>query len=118
MKGKIENGQVLEGKVTGIQPYGAFVQLDDDLQGLVHISEITNGFVKDIHEHVQIGETIKVKVLAVNEKENKISLSLRATEVDENQNLFKESRDIKENSNGFNSLKKKLQQWIDESGFK
>ena len=47
---KYELGDVLTGKVTGIQPYGAFVALDDNTQGLVHISEITYGFVKDVSE--------------------------------------------------------------------
>ena len=118
MKDKIENGQVLEGKVTGIQPYGAFVQLDDDIQGLIHISEITNGYVKDIHEHVQVGDTIKVKVLAVNEAENKISLSLRATEKKNDTNAKSPKNNQATVATGFNSLKDKLQEWINESGFK
>ena len=44
---------LLTGKVTGIQPYGAFVALDEQNQGLVHISEITHGFVKDINDHLK-----------------------------------------------------------------
>ncbi|MER2113072.1 MAG: S1 RNA-binding domain-containing protein, partial [Solibacillus isronensis] len=50
MAKKIEVGDVLTGKVTGIQPYGAFVALDEYTQGLVHISEITYGFVKDVSD--------------------------------------------------------------------
>lgn len=50
MARKYEVGEELTGNVTGIQPYGAFVALDEETQGLVHISEITYGFVKDINE--------------------------------------------------------------------
>ncbi len=65
MSTKYEVGNVVTGKVTGIQPYGAFVALDEETQGLVHISEITHGFVKDVNEHLKIGDEVSVKVLAV-----------------------------------------------------
>lgn len=76
----IEEGQVLEGKVTGIQPYGAFVAIDENVQGLVHISEVTHGYVKDVNEHLSVGDEVKVKVLNVDEDSGKYSLSIRATE--------------------------------------
>src|SRR5690625_7601066 len=80
MTSKIEVGQVIEGKVTGIQPYGAFVALNSEIQGLVHIYEVTHGFVKDINEYLTYGQEVKVKVLNVDEKNNKVSLSIRSTE--------------------------------------
>ncbi|MEH7572762.1 S1 domain-containing post-transcriptional regulator GSP13, partial [Cytobacillus firmus] len=80
MSEKIEVGSVITGKVTGIQPYGAFVALDENTQGLVHISEVTHGFVKDINEHLKVGDEVKVKVLSVDEAAGKIGLSIRATE--------------------------------------
>ena len=55
MARKYEAEEEFSGKVTGIQPYGAFVALDDETQGLVHISEITYGFVKDINEFLNCG---------------------------------------------------------------
>jgi general stress protein 13 len=116
MSTEIENGQIVEGKVTGIQPYGAFVQLDDETQGLVHISEITHGFVKDVNEHLQVGDTVKVKVLEVNEAENKVALSIRATE--ESPKREKQStpstanQSVNESSKGFNTLKDKLEEWL------
>ena len=58
MARKYEVGEELTGKVTGIQPYGAFVALDEGTQGLVHISEITYGFVKDINEFLTVGEEV------------------------------------------------------------
>lgn len=78
MAKKYELGDVLTGKVTGIQPYGAFVALDDDTQGLVHISEITYGFVKDVSEFLSVGQEVEVKVLEIDEAAEKISLSIRA----------------------------------------
>ena len=75
---KFEVGDVLTGKVTGIQPYGAFVALDENIQGLVHISEITYGFVKNITDFMKIGDEVQVKVLEVDEDAKKISLSIRA----------------------------------------
>ena len=78
MARKYEVGEEFSGKVTGIQPYGAFVALDEETQGLVHISEITYGFVKDINEFLTVGQEVQVKVLEVDEAAGKISLSIRA----------------------------------------
>ena len=74
-------GEVYEGKVTGITKFGAFVLLPNGKSGLVHISEVANTFVSDVHEHVQIGQPVKVKLLSVSE-EGKINLSIkRALEI-------------------------------------
>ena len=72
----IEIDSILEGKVTGIMNFGAFVSLPGGKSGLVHISEISNSFVKDVHEHLQVGQTVKVKVLDINEQ-GKINLSIK-----------------------------------------
>ena len=69
-------GEVLEGKVPGITKFGAFVLLPGGKSGLVHISEVANAFVSDVHDHVQIGQAVKVKVLSVSE-EGKINLSMK-----------------------------------------
>src|ERR1700748_2579117 len=80
MSEKIEVGSVITGKGTGIQPYGAFVALDENTQGLVHISEVTHGFVKDINEFLKVGDEVNVKVLSIDEAAGKIGLSIRATQ--------------------------------------
>ena len=72
----LEVGSILEGKVTGITKFGAFVALPEGKSGLVHISEIANSFVSDVHEHVQMGQAVKVRVLSVSE-EGKINLSIK-----------------------------------------
>ncbi|MBG9982219.1 S1 RNA-binding domain-containing protein [Aerococcaceae bacterium DSM 111020] len=73
-------GDVVEGTVSGIQHYGVFVQLDSYTQGLIHISECKHGYVTDINQFVQLGETLRVMVIDVDEYTHKISLSLRALE--------------------------------------
>ncbi|MBU5467217.1 general stress protein 13 [Virgibacillus sp. MSJ-26] len=118
MTDNIEKGQIIQGKVTGIQPYGAFVALNDSVQGLVHISEVTHGYVKDINEYLSIGDEVTVKVLDINEESNKISLSIRATEEapkkDTKQPAPKPNTQDT-NAAGFNTLKDKLEEWIDQS---
>ena len=58
-----EVGSILDGKVTGITTFGAFVSLPGGKSGLVHISEVANAFVRDVHEFLTEGQEVKVKVL-------------------------------------------------------
>ena len=80
----IEVDSILEGKVTGIMNFGAFVSLPGGKSGLVHISEIANSFVKDVHDYLQVGQQVKVKVLGINEQ-GKINLSIKRVQDEENQ---------------------------------
>lgn len=72
----LEKGTVLEGKVTGIMPFGAFVSLPDNKSGLVHISEITKEYIKDINDHLKQGDIVKVKVVGF-DKTGRINLSIK-----------------------------------------
>lgn len=72
----VEVGTVLEGKVVSIMPFGAFVSLPEGKSGLVHISEIADNYVSDVNEHLKQGQTVKVKVIKIDEK-GKISLSIK-----------------------------------------
>ena len=72
----VEVGSKLSGKVTGITNFGAFVELPDGSTGLVHISEVADRYVKDINEHLSVGDEVTVKVLNV-EKNGKIGLSIK-----------------------------------------
>ena len=69
---KYKTGMIVEGKVTGIQPYGAFVNLDSQNAGLIHISEISDGFVKDISKYVQVGDHVKVKIIDFDKKHHQV----------------------------------------------
>lgn len=72
-----EVGNILEGKVTTITKFGAFVSLGNGKSGLVHISEIANTFVNDVHDYLQEGQTVKVLVISNND--GKINLSIKRT---------------------------------------
>ena len=73
---QVETGAILEGKVTGITNFGAFVELPGGQTGMVHISEVAPTFVTDIRTHLQENQQVKVKVLNVGE-DGKISLSIK-----------------------------------------
>lgn len=70
-----EVGAILEGKVTSITKFGAFVALEGGRSGLVHISEIANTYVNDVHDFLQEGQAVKVKLLAI--KDGKLDLSIK-----------------------------------------
>ncbi|WP_438348299.1 S1 domain-containing RNA-binding protein [Paenibacillus sp. FA6] len=74
----IEVGTKLEGKVTGITHFGAFVDLSGGVTGLVHISEIADNYVKDVNDHLKIHDVVTVKVINV-DKDGKIGLSIKQT---------------------------------------
>ncbi|NLJ75504.1 MAG: S1 RNA-binding domain-containing protein [Firmicutes bacterium] len=71
----IDVGNIVEGKVTGITNFGAFVELSNGKTGLVHISEVADAYVKDINDYLSENETVKVKV--INISEGKIGLSIK-----------------------------------------
>lgn len=77
MSENFEVGQIVEGKVTGVKPFGAFVSLSSSKQGLVHISHVTHGFLKDINEAVAVGDTVKVKIISIDDSNGKIALSMK-----------------------------------------
>ena len=73
---ELEIGAIQEGKVTGITKFGAFVLLPGGKSGLVHISEIANAYVNDVNDYLKVGDTVKVKILSVNEA-GKVNLSIK-----------------------------------------
>ncbi|WP_078433671.1 S1 domain-containing RNA-binding protein [Metabacillus halosaccharovorans] len=71
----IEVGSKVQGKVTGITNFGAFVELPGGSTGLVHISEVADSYVKDVNDHLKVGDQIEVKVIS--EKDGKTALSIK-----------------------------------------
>ncbi|MCQ2446348.1 MAG: S1 RNA-binding domain-containing protein [Clostridia bacterium] len=69
-------GAIIEGKVTGITKFGAFVSLGEGKSGLVHISEISDSFVTDVSQFVSVGDTVRVRILAI-DADGKIRLSIK-----------------------------------------
>lgn len=73
----LEVGSIVEGEISGITNFGAFVQLADGKVGLIHISEVSNVYVKDVHDFLKEKEKVKVKVLSVDER-GKVGLSIKS----------------------------------------
>lgn len=82
---KYQVGDVLEGKVVQIKEYGAFVELEAGLDGLVHISEIANKRVENVFDELKIGETVNVRIMEIDPDKRRISLSIKATLPEEEQ---------------------------------
>ena len=72
----IEVGNVLEGRVTGVKPFGAFVALPEGKSGMVHISEVSNEYVQDINTVLHDGDAVKVQVINI-APDGKIALSIK-----------------------------------------
>ena len=72
----LEVGAIVEGEVTGITNFGAFVQLPEGKVGLIHISEVSNVYVKDVHDFLKEHDKVKVKVLSIDDR-GKIGLSIK-----------------------------------------
>lgn len=104
-------GDIVEGIVTGINDYGFFVSFDDGYSGLVHISEISNGFVKDITNYVCLNDKISVEVISVDDESKKLKLSLKKIY---NDTGTEKKKKIKETKTGFTNLGVKLYEWMDE----
>ena len=108
---KYEKGEIVLGCVTGIEKYGVFVNLDEYYSGLIHISEISSSFVRNIHDYVKIGETIKVKILEEDEQSHQVKLSIKDFDYRMGK---KKNQKINETTSGFTTLKNILDQWIEE----
>ena len=76
--GDLQPGMNLSGVITNVTAFGAFVDVGVHQDGLVHVSELADGFVKDPHAVVKVNQRVKVRVLAVDLERNRISLSMRA----------------------------------------
>ena len=114
---QVKIGDIVHGKISGIQQYGIFVKLDSQIEGLIHISEIHGGYVKDIGREYQVGETIKVQVIDIDPYSNQISLSRRAVlpEAEEARKKIVHFWTSKRAKKGFMPLKEVLNKQIQEA---
>lgn len=112
---RVKIGDIIDVTITGIQPYGAFASLPDHTSGLIHISEISDKFVRNVENFVHIDDIIKVKVIDIDEKTHQAKLSLKAlhTAKRKYKRAYKNQREkIQETPLGFSPLKEKLPEWI------
>lgn len=107
---KYKCGEIVTGYVTGIEKYGIFVCIDDNYDGLIHISEVSSSFVRNINDYAKVGEVIRAKVIG-EESNNQIKLSIK--EIDY-RITRKKSTKIEETNSGFSTLSLMLNKWIDD----
>lgn len=112
-------GQHIKVRVTGIQPYGAFVETPDHTEGLIHISEIMYDYVHNLKKFLSEGQVVKAKILSIDD-EGKLNLSLKDNDYFKNYERKKEKQsvldEIRETEKyGFQTLKERLPVWIKQS---
>ena len=108
---QLEVGAVTEGKVTGITKFGAFVEIEKGVTGLVHISEISQSYIDDISKVLKIGDIVKVKILSCENK--KLSLSIKKSQ----ENIKQNNEDIKDEKKPFKEQKKEKEKEDANSAF-
>lgn len=112
--------EIHEGTVTGIQPYGAFVMFPNGQQGLIHISEISSQFVRNITDYVQVGKMVRVKIIGEDTQSHYLRLSLKQTTERERQIIrkppvLKRKRKNTDETKSFQVLADHLDEWIEEA---
>ncbi len=108
-----KKGKIVEGTVTGIESYGIFISLQEYYTGLIHISEISHGFVRNVTDFVNIGDTINVEILDIDEEQGHLKLSIKNIDYKKKQNIQRKT--ITETSLGFRTLAYNLPIWIEKS---
>lgn len=103
----INVGNIVKGQITGVTPYGVFVSLEDDYSGLVHISEVSDKFVKDLPTLFNISDIINVKILEIDEDKREVKLSIKKIDYKVEESLSR----IPETGSGFGLLEKNLGKW-------
>lgn len=108
---KYRKGKIVKGMISGIESYGAFVTFDEYYTGLIHISEVSNGFVKSINDYFKIGDLIYTEILDVDNETNHLRLSIK--NINYKPKKTKKIKKIMETQQGFKTLAYKLPKWIE-----
>lgn len=108
-------GDKIQGTITGIKPYGAFVALENGTTGLIHISEIKTGYIDNIYQSLSVGEELLVQVVDFDEFSQKASLSLRTLEEEKHHFPHRHRFSNSRYKIGFQPLAEHLPQWTKES---
>lgn len=110
---KYKAGEIIKGVVSGIENYGMFVKVDESYTGLIHISEISESFVRDVNDYAKIGDTIYVEILDIDSKNCQLKLSIK--NIAYKNGIKYTKRKIVETSQGFKTLEYNLPLWIEEN---
>ena len=107
---KVKKSDIIKATVTGVQKYGAFVNTED-YEGLIHISEISYGYVKNVNDYLKVGDNIFVEVVEAPDNDNHLKLSIKDIDYKKDGTRLKRMAETK---NGFKPLKDNLEIWINE----
>ena len=105
---KYNIGDIIIVSIISVAPYGVFVKVDDNYTGLIHISEISTRYIKDINTYFNDRKELTAKIIPINEEKKQISLSLKDIENSRKNKL-------REDGSGFLKLKNELPKWINEA---
>lgn len=115
---KYSQGDIVKGNVVSIKPYGAFIALESGISGLLHISEISHDYVKDVSAVLKIGEQIELKIMSIDADTQQIIFSkralLKAKRKTKSKSRYKQNEIIMETSKGFKDLGLLIPLWISE----
>jgi len=106
-----KKGCIVKCKVSGTSGFGAFVDVDDNYKGMIHISEISADYVKDIGEYINIGDIVYAEIIDINNDNNQLKLTIKNMEYKTDPN---EESKIIEHGSGFTVLSDNLDMWIDD----
>ena len=107
----IKVNDIIEATVTGIQKYGAFVLINGKYDGLIHISEISSGYVRNINDYIKIKDKIYAQVVDIDRENDKFKLSIKNIDYRNDGKIINNDDNF---SNGFEPLKNHLDLWINE----
>lgn len=113
---KYSQGDIVKGNVVSIKPYGAFISLEPGISGLLHISEISHDYVKDVNNVLKIGDQIELKIISIDVETKQIIFSkrslLKPKRKTKTRSRYKQSETIMETKKGFKDLKRLMPLWI------
>ena len=105
----IKVNEIVLGEITGITKYGIFLKVENEYSGMIHISEISDKYIKDIEKLFVIGESLETRVLSIDEEKKQLKLTIK-----EFTKKNKRNKTLKEDGRGFEPLKEKLDIWVQE----
>ena len=114
---KYQIGDLVIGKIISVKPYALFLSFGDDINGLLHISELSDSYIRDIERYGSVGDEIKVKVISIDETNGFLRVSYKKVpELERYSTHVNEARIyLEESERDFSELQKRLPIWVEET---
>ena len=108
-------GDVVTGKITNIKDYGAFISLGEKTSGLLHISEISDKFIRDIYQYLHLGDEVTVQIIGIDTENHFLHLSLKRVKESPKSKTRPKRVDVSDINTDFSPLEQQLPVWIEET---